>query len=460
MPLEIKEFTPAALVGFAEALSAELELSKKAVEDKFVEFRAGVAEKKSFDELQATVSTQFAELATKTQDLGLALNDVKKQLDNPLYGNKAEHDDSIRKSAVEHHRAIFNYHQKSKDPLAAFDEKEVDVKGYLALAGAQRKLFLVGERDEYARKFASLSPEEQKALSMSQIDSHYFYPEVLTAIRDCFLEPIGLFDLYDTFTISKMTFMYPFIKDHTLLGGYMCSDDCGTINAANLNLQFRHEQVYDWRGTLCITTRTLADANMDLLALVAREMALSKRMTSNKAWISGDGINQPKGWLTSNLFPTVKTGTPGVFNAADIRGFFYRVPPEYGNIQAVMHPNTLGNIMTMSNAFGEFLFDEGMLFVDNQSLTSKVRLSRYMPEIQWTVTPGTNTTPATITAPSGSLVAAAANWKKAYMVPTLLPMMMRQGYMIQGPWCAQYHFWAQDGGNGVCGEAGRVLVIQ
>jgi hypothetical protein len=46
------------------------------------------------------------------------------------------------------------------------------------------------------------------------------------------------------------------------------------------------------------------------------------------------------------------------------------------------------------------------------------------------------------------------------MVPTLLPMMMRQGFMIQGPWCAQYHFWAQDGGAPVCGEAGRVLQVQ
>ncbi len=468
MAFEVKEFTPETLVKLAEDLDASLKQSAADVEKKFGELKqqfSGAAPAAKLEELQKTVEAQIttstkalAEAVEKQQELSNALNDVRKQLDHPLYGNKAEMTDAKKAAVIDHERILFNAKGVEKD--ARFDESKVDFKKYELLDSASKKLIMCSSETEYHDAIRRMTADESKAFSMSQIVGSYFFPEVQTAIRDCFLEPVGLFDLYDTFTVSKSTFMYPFIKDHTMLGGYVAADDCGTINAANINLQFRQEQVYDWRGTLCVTTRTLADSSLDLLAMVAREMALSKRMTSNQAWISGDGVKSPKRWLTSNLFPVVKTGAPGFFSAPDVRSFLYRVPPEFGNIQVVMHPYTMAVIMAMTNAFGEFMFGDGSLFADPKGYVDNTRLSRYMPDIAWTVTPGTNTTPALISAPSGSLVAAAANWKKSYMVPTLLPMMMRQGFMIQGPWCAQYHFWAQDGGAPVCGEAGRILQIQ
>jgi HK97 family phage major capsid protein len=458
MAVEIKEFTPQKIVEMLENVEAEVKKAGIEREAAFKEVAASFADKKSVAELAETVTKSFVDAATKHQDLTLAVNDLKKQLDNPLYGDKGEYDDACRKAAIDHERTLFL--ATNTDRTAFFDEKKVDLKRYQVTGSAHKKLMLATDENSYRELHRKLSEDERKGLSMSQIDGHFLIPEVQQIIRDCFLEPVGLFDLYDTFNVGKMSFVYPFIKDHTNMGGYICSDDCGTIQAAGMNLQFRNEQVYDWRGTFCVTTKLLAEAAIDILAIMAREMALSKRMTSNQAWISGDGVNQPKGWLTANTFPIIDTSLAGSFNAADVRSFFYRVPPEFGNIQAVMHPNTLAVLMAMTNAYGEFLFGEGMLFAEPSSLDSKVRLSRYMPEINWTVTPGSNTTAAAITAPSGSLVAAAANWKKAYMVPTLMPMTMRQGFMIQGPWCAQYHFWAQDGGAPVCGEAGRVLQIR
>ena len=277
MALELKEFTPEALVKFAETLDAELKASTKATEDKFVELKAAIAAVPTSEALEEvkktaagveTLTKSFADTVQKTQDLALALNDIKKQLDHPLYGSGAEHDDALRKGIIEQEKILFN--AKRTDITQTLDEKQIDFKRHLLVNEASKQLVFATGADDYMHKLSKLPEDARKALSMSQIDGSFFFPEVQTAIRDCFLEPVGLFDLYDTFSVSKMTFMYPFIKDHTMLGGYVCSDDCGTVNASNINLQFRREQVYDWRGTLCVTTRTLADSSIDLLALVAR----------------------------------------------------------------------------------------------------------------------------------------------------------------------------------------------
>jgi len=455
--INVTEHTPEILVQKLDEIDGLLRSSKDDTQRRFAEFKASSADKKAVDDLADSVARRFADAVQRTQDLSLALNDVKRQLDSPLYGTDAQVSDAERKAAVDHERTLFT--ARNEDPGAIFDEKRVDLARYRHLKSATRKLIVAANELDFQHRNSMLSQEEKKALAMAMIDGSYFLPEVQQIIRDCFLEPAGLFDLYDSFAVSKMSFMYPFIRDHAMLGGYVCSDDCGTVQAANVNLQFRQEQVYDWRGTFCVTTRVLSDSAIDILALMAREMALAKRMTSNQAWINGDGVKQPKGWLAANLFPVVKTATDGAFTAADLRSFLYRVPPEYGNIQVVMHPNTLAAVMSMTSSLGEFMFGEGELFPDLNTLSNRIRLSRYMPEVDWTVTQGGSSTTAQISAPAGSLVAAAANWKRAYMVPTLLPMMMRQGYQVLGPWCAQYHFWSQDGGAPVCSEAGAVLQV-
>ena len=454
----VTEHTPEILVKKLDDIDSALKTSKEETLKEFNALKESAADRKSLDDLSTSVAQRFADALQKQQDFAAALNDVKRQLDSPLYGTDKQVDDAERKAAIDHERILFNAINKNINVV--FDEKTVDLARYRALKTANRKTIVAQSQSEFHDIWANrLTEDERKSLSMSQIDGNYFIPEIQQVIRDCFLEPVGLGDLYDAFSVGRMSFMYPFIKDHTMLGGYICSDQCGTIEAAGINLQFREDRVYDWRGTFCVTTRVITDSAIDIMALMAREMALSKRMTSNKAWIAGDGVNQPKGWLSSNLFPVVPTSTASGFTAADVRGFFYRVPPEYGNITAVMHPNTLAVIMTMTDAIGRFLFVGDQLFPDLETLADRIRLTRYMPEIQWTVTPGGAGEATTISAPAGSLVAAAANWRKAYMVPTLLPMMMRPGFLPTGPWCSQYHFWAQDGGAGVCGEAGRVLQV-
>lgn len=458
MAIEIKEFTPEAISALATELESNLKEAKSATALEFKNVRDAMAGKADAEAV-TKLSENYAASVQRFQDLTNAVEDIKKQVEHPAFGTAAEVDDEIRKSAIQHARKMFDL--TNTDPDKDFDEKTVDVTSARFVSKALRKLSKAKDNIDFQDRFNKLDADEKKALTFSQMDSYFLSPEILSMMRDCYFEPAGLFDLYDTFSLTKSSFMYPFIKDHTLLGGYICSDQCGTVQAAEANIQFRSGRVFDWRGTFCATTQVLQESSIDLLATMAREMALSKRITSNKAWIAGDGVNEPLGWLTNGgIFPKVKTGAPGKFTASDLRGFPARVPPEFGQPTTVMHPNTLAVVMVMTNAYGEFLFGEGELFFDPDKLAKSCRMSRYMPEIAWNVTPGTATAPADISAPADSLVAASAVWKKAYMVPEKMPLGMRQGFQVFGPWCSQWHFWAQDGGEPVCGEAGRILVIR
>lgn len=223
--------------------------------------------------------------------------------------------------------------------------------------------------------------------------------------------------------------------------------------AATNNIHFRQVRAYDWRATFCTTTATLEDSSVNILTWMANEIALSARMTMNRAWIAGDGVNQPSGWLNENTFPVMTSSKAGYVSAADLRAFMNAVPYEFGNIVGVMNPDTLAIFASMTDAMGRFLLGDDQLFLFQTEITeNRVRLSRYLPPMLPGAGPGQFV--------SGSFVAAAANWKKSYITPIRRNMMTQMLPQVSGPWCQSWAHWMQVGGNMVCGQAGRILQIQ
>jgi HK97 family phage major capsid protein len=418
-------------------LKVELDAAKKANEE----------DKKKVSDLVTTLTKGSEDIA----NLRGVIDTMKKQLDQPLLtGTQTEARDAIRETVILHMREVFDAKHLGNEE---FKEKDCDLAFVPDLITAQRKMVKSQNDSDMRHRVSQLSDAEKKSMTMSQLDGFMFWPEISTIIRTCFLEPIGLQDLYDSFPIAKMSFLYPFIANHDLLGGFICSEDCGTIQAATNNIHFNTVRAYDWRATFCTTLATLEDSSINILTWMANEIALSARMTMNRSWISGDGINQPKGWLNVNTFPTVTTSTSGRVSAADLRAFMNSVPYEYGNIIGVMNPDTLAYFASMTDAMGRFILGDDQLFLFQTEITdNRIRLSRYLPPMlagaaagQWV---------------SGSFVAAAANWKKSYITPIRRNMMTQMLPQVNGPWCQAWAHWMQIGGDMVCGQAGRILQIQ
>lgn len=443
------------LVGAISDLKGIIDISQKAHEDGIKALRAELtAEKTASEERKATVAelaTKLADDATKIGNLQGVIDTMKKQLDQPLLtGTQKEARDSVKETVILHLREM---HDATHLGNTEFKESAVDLAFVPELVSAQRKLVKSRNESDQMAIISNFSPEEKKSMTMSQLDGFMFWPEISTIIRTCFLEPIGLQDLYDSFPIAKMSFLYPFIASHDLLGGFICSEDCGTVQAATNNIHFRNVRAYDWRATFCTTLATLEDSSINILTWMANEIALSARMTMNRSWISGDGVQQPTGWLNNNTFPILSTARAGQVTAADLRAFMNAVPYEYGNIIGVMNPDTLAYFASMTDAMGRFILGDNDLFLFQTEITdNRIRLSRYLPPMSPGGSAGTWI--------SGSFVAAAANWKKSYITPIRRNMMTQMLPQVNGPWCQAWAHWMQIGGDLVCGQAGRILQIQ
>lgn len=453
---ELEPLNTNAIANKIAAMTDILEKGTVAHNEEIKHLREELTREKTASEAQVAVVTDLtSKLAASATDLGNlrgVVDTLKKQMDQPiLTGTQKEAIDAVKECAIEHMRDIFNEKHMGNEE---FSEKNIDLDFLPALVSAQRKLTKSKNDSDMRHIQSQFNDEEKKSMTMSQLDGYMFWPEISTIVRTCFLEPIGLQDLYDSFPITKMSFLYPFIADHDLLGGFICSESCGTVQAATNNISFRQVRAYDWRATFCTTTATLEDSAINILTWMANEIALSARMTMNRSWISGDGVNQPFGWLNNNTFPVMQTSTPGYVKAADLRSFLNSVPYEYGNVVGVMNPDTLAIFASMTDAMGRFLLGDDQLFLFTTEITeNRLRLSRYLPPML----PDLSAAGKFV---SGSFVATAANWKKAYITPIRRNMMTQMLPQVSGPWCQAWAHWMQIGGNMVCGQAGRVLQIQ
>lgn len=443
------------LVGAISDLKGIMTKATEAHEENIKTLRTELtAEKTASEERKKKVEDLAKSLADETTKIGNlqgVIDTMKKQLDQPLLtGTQKEARDAVKETVILHLREM---HDATHLGNTEFKEASIDLSFVPDLVSAQRKLVKSQNESQQMTIIANLSAEERKSMTMSQLDGYMFWPEISTIIRTCFLEPIGLQDLYDSFPIAKMSFLYPFIDSHDLLGGFICSEDCGSIQAATNNIHFRNVRAYDWRATFCTTLATLEDSSINILTWMASEIALSARMTMNRAWISGDGVMQPTGWLNNNTFPIMATARAGQVTAADLRAFMNSVPYEYGNIIGVMNPDTLAYFASMTDAMGRFILGDNDLFLFQTEITdNRIRLSRYLPPMLPGGSAGTWV--------SGSFVAAAANWKKAYITPIRRNMMTQMLPQVNGPWCQAWAHWMQIGGDMVCGQAGRILQVQ
>ena len=92
----------------------------------------------------------------------------------------------------------------------------------------------------------------------------------------------------------------------------------------------------------CLQRKVLAEANYDLLNFMYTRGGAVYRINRNRALISGDGVNEPQGWMSANCFTNSKTGAVG--HHIDFRIFYASCPVEYGPVVATMHQNMFAHL--------------------------------------------------------------------------------------------------------------------
>lgn len=439
-------------------LSTALPTIQKAMEDKYKELNAALggvdikkldADQKAYAE---KATKEYADLVTQLQGVEKALDAVKKEMDAPIHRGGKDLADKDREAAIALQRNLF-VHKRGGDENDFREDTENLVKAADYRSAARKMVAKVGI-DSIADVKRGFSDGEKKAFEASGLDSGFFMPEMLGIEIDCEIECAELLDLYAQVNVSRSTFMFPHVQSYGDIGSYQCDAKCDAELGPEGNITFKNGKTYDFRGVFCLQRKVLQEANYDLLGFMFRAAARSYRINRNRALITGDGINEPLGWITADCFTKIAT-TALRFDHQIWRRFIASAPVEYGNVIATMHQNVFAYLASAVDSNGRFIFGDGLMTFSPDDVRERIRISNCLPDATAGGTRGNAANPFV----AGDFIAAAGNWERAYGVVSKRPMFMEQYLGGSSAWCVKYQFGAEDGGMVMCCPAARTLVV-
>lgn len=438
------------LSGIADEMKKAKEATEKQFKDLTTHF-SGV--KGDNDEVKKSVeqhTKDYADLVAKTNSLVASFDALKKEIDAPIFRGGSDLAEADHKAAIELQKARFMYNGGSEVDFKVDETKLVKTADYRS---ALYKLMGVGPKtkDEVIRSFTDA---ETKAFEASGLDTAFFVPQVLGIEVDCNILCSQITDLYSPVNVTRSTFMFPVVKSYADIGSYTCDAACDAELGEAGNITWVNGHTYDWRGAFCLQKKTIQEANYDLLGFMMRSIVRSYGINRNRALITGDGKNEPLGWLKADLFPKIKTAA-GKFDHVAFRRFMSSCPVEYGAVVATMHQNVFAYLASATDGEGRFIFGDGLMTFSPDDVRERLRISNCLPDPTEGGVKGDTANPFV----AGSFVAAAGNWSTAYASVSKRPIFVEQYVGGSSAWCTKYQFGAEDGGFIQCAPAARTLVI-
>lgn len=394
-------------------------------------------------------AASMADNATKMQAFEQAIDMMKKEMEAPIMRNQKDLQDADREMAIQLQKRM--YLDKGDDPesFKVNEEKLADVK---MVRQVMRKFAKAGmfSKNEIIR---SLDAEERKAFDAASMDQGFFLPEALGIEVDCDFECASLIDLYASASVSKSTFRFPHVEDYGDIGKYTCDAGCDAEFGEEGNITWKNGQTYDWRGIFCFQKDTLREANYDILGFMMRAVARSRRINRNQALITGDGVNEPLGWLTGDCFTKVAAPSQNPTHQ-DWRQFLASHPVELGTVTSTMHQNFFAYLASIVDSTGRFIYGDGLMGYSPSDVREAIRISNCLPDPTEGGTRGTAANPFV----AGEFLAAAGNWGDAFTAVEHRPMFMELWEGGSTAWCSKWQFGAKDGGFVSCCNAARTFV--
>lgn len=391
---------------------------------------------------------EMAEKFSEFKNMSNAIEQIKKDMEQPLYHG----DDKLKEADIQ--SGIELQKRAHLEQGGLVEEFKADMDNLVNPAdvrSAMRKMMKLGlmTKSEVVRSF---TPEEKKAFDGASLDSAFFMPEMLGMEVDCEIECAQIWDLYQQQNVDRSNFMYPHVLSYGDMGTYDCDAKCDAEFGPEGNITWQQGRTFDFRGAFCFQKDVLREANYDLLGFMLRAVARSYRINRNDVLIRGDGVNTPRGWLSSNAFPTIAAPYFNP-NHQDLRQFLASAPVEYGKTTSVMHQNVFAYYASMVDNNGRFIFGDGLMGYGPENVVDDIRISNCLPDPTENGTKGSTASPFD----AGAFIMATGVWDMAYTNVTHRPMFMEQFIGGSTAWCSQWQFGAKDGGFVACSEAARIL---
>ncbi|PPQ40462.1 phage prohead protease, HK97 family/phage major capsid protein, HK97 family,TIGR01554 [Rhodoblastus acidophilus] len=110
-----------------------------------------------------------------------------------------------------------------------------------------------------------------------------------------------------------------------------------------------------------VSNQLLEDSAYDIASEVSYDLGEEFGRAEGAAFVSGDGVNKPKGILTDTNIAKVKAGSTTAITADALVSFFYKLPSPYANNAVwMMNRNTIGVIRNFKDTTGRFLWVDSL----------------------------------------------------------------------------------------------------
>ncbi|MBU2998982.1 phage major capsid protein [Roseovarius nubinhibens] len=235
---------------------------------------------------------------------------------------------------------------------------------------------------------------EGKAMSSAVAgDGGYLVdPQTSESIRSTLSSTASIRAIANVVTVEATSF--DVLVDHSEMGHGWATETGSTTETGTPTIDRITIPLHELSALPKASQRLLDDSAFDVETWLAGRIADKFARAEAAAFVSGDGIDKPTGFLTKPTVDNdvwswgnlgyVPTGTAGGFTSADeIVDLVYALGAEYrANASFVMNSKTAGTIRKMKDADGRFLWSDGLAAGEPARLLGyPVLIAEDMPDI-------------------------------------------------------------------------------
>lgn len=266
--------------------------------------------------------------------------------------------------------------QQQEDRMTKYDRKSL-MASRPALSGADmieaphQKAFAAYLRSGEDEGLRDL-PLEGKAMSTAvAADGGYLVdPQTSDTIKSALTATASIRAIASIVTVESTS--YDVLIDHTEMGSGWANEAANLSESATPQIDRITIPVNELSAMPKISQRLLDDSAFDIEGWLAGRIADKFARSEASAFVNGDGVDKPKGFLD---YPTVDeviwtwgnigyvvTGTAGAIDDGDpIIELVYALGAEYrANATFVMNSKTAGTVRKLKDADGRFLWSDGL----------------------------------------------------------------------------------------------------
>lgn len=198
-------------------------------------------------------------------------------------------------------------------------------------------------------------------------------PQTAETIRSMLVSTASIRAIANVVQVEATSF--DVLIDRSEVGSGWATETAATVETATPIIERISIKLHELSAMPKASQRLLDDSAFDVEGWLAGKIATRFTRAEAAAFVNGDGIDKPKGFLlpakvanatwTWGNIGYVATGAAGDFpasNAADtIVNLVYALPAEYrANATFVMNSKTAGTVRKMKDADGRFMWSDGL----------------------------------------------------------------------------------------------------